>query len=142
LGVILLVNREIILSRIDKVNQYVSFLKGVSKYSVTQFISDPLIYGSTERFLHLAIESVLDIGNHIIADRNYQKPESNKQIFEILHQNQVIDTDLLPGLSRMAQFRNILVHDYMKLDREVVYNVVTTNLSDFEQFVQSIVKQL
>jgi len=140
--VILLVNREIILSRIDKVNQYVSFLKGVSKYSVTQFISDPLIYGSTERFLHLAIESVLDIGNHIIADRNYQKPESNKQIFEILHQNQVIDTDLLPGLSRMAQFRNILVHDYMKLDREVVYNVVTTNLSDFEQFVQSIVKQL
>lgn len=142
MGVILLVNREIILSRIDKVNQYVSFLKGVSKYSVTQFISDPLIYGSTERFLHLAIESVLDIGNHIIADRNYQKPESNKQIFEILHQNQVIDTDLLPGLSRMAQFRNILVHDYMKLDREVVYNVVTTNLSDFEQFVQSIVKQL
>jgi len=130
------------LSRIAKINEYLTFLKGISQYSLDQFISSPLIYGSTERFLHLAIESALDIGNHIIADRNYAKPESNRQVFEILHKNHVIDADLLHRLIRMAQFRNILVHDYLKLNREVVYNVVISDIYDLERFVKSIVAKI
>ena len=38
------------------------------KYSLEGFVHDPEHYGSAERFLHLAIESILDMGNHIIAD--------------------------------------------------------------------------
>jgi len=133
-----LVKREVIMARIDKLNEYLAYLKDVSKYSSDEYVSNPLIYGSTERFLHLAIECVIDIGNHIIADMNFRKPENNKEIFEILHENKIIDEKLLENLGRMAQFRNILVHDYIKLNRKMVYNIVLNNLTDLESFIKTV----
>ena len=55
-----MVNREVIMARIDKINEYLGHLRDISKHPMAEFTSNPLIYGSTERFLHLAIECVID----------------------------------------------------------------------------------
>lgn len=102
-----MVKREIVLVRISKLDEYINFLDKIKRYSKDEYINDPLIYGSTERFLHLAIECVLDIGNHIIADMRYRKPDSNREIFEILCENKIIDSNLKVSLCNMAGFRNI-----------------------------------
>ena len=34
----------------------------------------------------------------------------------------------------IANFRNILVHDYEKIDREIVYSKLQNNIIDFENF--------
>lgn len=130
----ILVKREIVLSRISKLDEYIKFLNGIKKYSKIEYLNDPMIYGSTERFLHLTIECVIDIANHVIADMRYRKPDSNREIFEILFENKIIDSKLKINLCNMAGFRNILVHDYIKLDREMVYDIVENNLKDIEDF--------
>lgn len=65
--------------------------------------------------MHLAIECMLDIGNHIISDRDYPKPETYAEIFRILADKGVISEQLFYSLEGMAAFRNVLVHDYLKL---------------------------
>lgn len=129
-----MVRIDVILTRISKLNEYINFLYKIKKYSKDEYISDPMIYGSAERFLHLAIECVIDIANHIIIDMKYRKPNSNREVFEILFENKIIDSDLEVNLCNMAGFRNILVHDYIKLDREIVYNIIKNNLKDIEKF--------
>jgi uncharacterized protein YutE (UPF0331/DUF86 family) len=86
----------------------------------------------------LAIESVIDISNHIISDLRYRKPESNRDIFAVLYENEVIPFDLKDSLSNMASFRNILVHDYIKLDRALVYGFIKNHLDDFRVFARII----
>jgi uncharacterized protein YutE (UPF0331/DUF86 family) len=93
-------------------------------YDLKRFIEDPFIHGTAERNLHLAIECLLDIGNHVISDRDYPKPESYADIFRILNERGVIPGRLLDDLEGMAAFRNVLVHDYLRLDREKVYRIV------------------
>lgn len=129
-----MVKREVVLTRISKLNQYIKFLYRIKEYSKSEYLNDPMIYGSTERFLHLAIECVIDIANHIIADMRYRKPDSNREIFEILFENKIINSNLKINLCNMAGFRNILVHDYVKLDREIVYDIIKNNLKDIEDF--------
>ncbi len=133
-----MVNRDVVLSRIDKLNEYMEFLKSVKDYSKEEYVNTPMVFGSTERFLHLAIECVLDIGNHIISDLRFRKPENNRDIFEILYENKLLPLELKENLCKMAQFRNILVHDYMKLDRGIVYGIVINNLRDLEEFVVNV----
>lgn len=133
-----MVNRDVVLSRIDKLNEYMEFLKSVKDYSKEEYVNTPMVFGSTERFLHLAIECVLDIGNHIISDLRFRKPENNRDIFEILYENKLLPLELKENLCKMAQFRNILVHDYMKLDRGIVYGIVINNLKDLEEFVVNV----
>lgn len=137
-----MVKREIVISRIDKLNEYINILKSVKKYDKKKYIDDPLIYGSSERFLHLSIECVLDIGNHVISDMRYRKPENNKDIFLVLYENKIINEKLKNNLCNMAGFRNILVYDYMKLDRGLVYDIINNNLKDIEAFVKIIVEYI
>lgn len=137
-----MVKREIVISRIDRLNEYVSILKSVIKYDRKIYISDPLIYGAAERFLHLSIDCILDIGNHVISDMRYRKPENNKDIFIILYESKIIDEKLKNNLCDMAGFRNILVHDYMKLDRGLVYDIINNNLNDLEDFVKAVVEYI
>lgn len=133
-----MVKREIIISRIDKLKEYLTYLDSVNKYTKEEYTNNPLIYGSSERFLHLSIECAIDIGNHIISDMRYRKPESNKDIFEVLYENKLIDEKLKNNLCNMAGFRNILVHDYLKLNRGMVYEIILNNLGDIEKFVSII----
>jgi uncharacterized protein YutE (UPF0331/DUF86 family) len=43
---------------------------------------------------------------------------------------------------RMIGFRNILVHDYLVIDRQAVYDVLQNNLDDFEEIKKSFAKFL
>ena len=89
-----MVRREIVLSRISKLDEYIEFLYEMGKYPKEEYLFDPMIYGSTERFLHLSIECVIDIANHIISDMGYRKPSSNKERFEMSFENNIIDNKL------------------------------------------------
>ncbi|NLJ78587.1 MAG: DUF86 domain-containing protein [Tissierellia bacterium] len=129
-----MVKGEVIIGRISKLDEYMELLSKVSNYPKEEYLVDEMIFGATERFMHLAIECVIDIGNHIIADMGYRKPTSNREIFIILHENGIIDKDLRMNLCNMAGFRNVLVHDYIDLDREAVYDIVKNNLGDIRDF--------
>lgn len=137
-----MVKREVVISRIDKLKEYLTFLNSIKEYSKEEYRSNPFVYGSSERFLHLAIECSIDIGNHIIADMRYRKPENNKDIFEILYENEIIDKELKENLCNMAGFRNILVHDYLKLNREIVRDIIVNNLVDMETFIALIIEYI
>lgn len=137
-----MVKRDVVITRIDKLKEYLTYLNSAKKYTREQYIDNPLIYGSSERFLHLSIECVIDIGNHIISDMRYRKPESNKDIFQVLYENKLIDEVLKNNLSNMAGFRNILVHDYLKLNRGMVYEIILNNLGYIEKFVSIITEYI
>lgn len=76
----------------------------------------------------------------MISDLRLKKPQNNREIFEILAENELISEDLKTNLGKMVQFRNILVHDYLKLNREIIYDIVVNGLSDIESFVRVVVE--
>ena len=119
-----MVNKAILAERLERLREYLEILETVQQYDMKRFAQDPFVHGTAERYLHLAIECLLDIGNHVISDRGYPKPESYADIFRILAEKQILPDELLDELSGMAAFRNVLVHDYLRLDREKVYHIL------------------
>lgn len=128
----MMVSRHVIAARLERLAENLQLLRKVQDVDVATFCADPFLYGAAERNLHLAIETLLDIGNHIISDRGYRKPETYADVLLILAEQQVIDQDLLSRLAGMAAFRNLLVHDYLRLDRRKVYQVVQEQLAALE----------
>ena len=41
-------------------------------------------------------------------------------------------------MTKMAKFRNKLVHVYWDLDKEQIYQIIQNNLSDFDNFISII----
>ena len=54
-----LVNRNILTARLERLREYLDILKKVQGYDLKRFVEDPFIHGTAERNLHLAIESSL-----------------------------------------------------------------------------------
>lgn len=115
-------------------DQYLDILKGLSHLNLAEFAGDPRNYGSAERFLQLAIETSLNIGNHIISTQNFEAPQDYSDIFLILGKNNVLPVDFARELINMARFRNRLVHIYWEVDRVMVYNIIQTRLTDYIDF--------
>lgn len=107
-----------------------------------RFVGDPLVYGNAERYLQLAIQAVLDVSHHIVADRKLGLPADSKELFEVLARQKILPASLSKRLMLMAGFRNILVHEYLEIDRRRVYRALTDDLADFDKFVKAVSKLL
>ena len=84
-----MVNSEIFRKRLGKIEEYLSILDRLRKYTIDEFVGDPERYGSAERFLHLSIEAINDLGNHMIADLNMGEVNWQSDIPKILFERGV-----------------------------------------------------
>jgi len=102
--------------------------------SIQDYAADWKAQRIIERTLQMMIEACLDISNHIISGKGYRRPQSYSDFFRVLHENQVLPSRLTDRMEKMAKFRNIIVHNYDKVDAEIVVGIMKKNLSDFEAF--------
>jgi uncharacterized protein YutE (UPF0331/DUF86 family) len=91
-----------------------------------------------ERNLQTAIQCVLDIANHLLADRKIGMPDDHKKIFTMLAVQNILPADLCDRLSQMAGLRNVLVHEYLDVNHHLVYQAMTRELADFEEFIKAV----
>ncbi len=127
-----MVRPEIIHKRLGKIEEYLAILKKLKSYPREQFLADPEKYGSAERFLQLAIEALNDIGGHLISDLNLGVVNAASDIPRLLCEKGYFDDDLRETWIRMIGFRNVLVHDYLDVDRQLVHEVLQNKLPDVQ----------
>jgi uncharacterized protein YutE (UPF0331/DUF86 family) len=137
---------ERIKEHLKLLNKYYLLLLDAKKLPHDEFISNPILQGSSERFLQLAIESCLNIGNRLISLYQFEKPvatpETYADIFKELGMLGVVEQDFAQRLIKMAKFRNRLVHLYWDIDQETIYQFLQVNLDDFNLFQQKVVEYL
>ena len=94
--------------------------------------------------LLISIQSAVDIANHIIAEKGFRKPSTYRESFEILYEEGIISENLSDKLSDLAGFRNVLVHIYLQLDIDAVYEILQHDfiaLKDFESVVKRLLQK-
>ena len=91
-----------------------------------------------EHTLQLAIQAALDVASHVVSDESLGEPQTNRHLFDLLARAGWLDAALAERLSRMAGFRNVLVHGYDDVDLAVVEDIVRQRLDDLLQFVTAV----
>jgi uncharacterized protein YutE (UPF0331/DUF86 family) len=134
------VDRDLAFRKIADIDQCLQQLADYQQIDLESYRNDWKTQRIIERTLHLTIEACMDVADHIVADRNLRVPDTGAATFEILAEAGVIEPDLGRALARMVGFRNILVHDYARLDPAIVLRVVRTDISDIRRFRDAIVR--
>ena len=133
-----MVDSNVILRKIVSLEEYLQDLHDSKNLSFQEFSSSKINRRYIERTLHMTIEACIDISNHIISYDGFREPISNKDTFQVLAEVNIISTILSEKLQKMAQFRNIIVHDYVKIQPEIVFSIVQKNVVDIIDFVKII----
>ncbi|MGB9838924.1 type VII toxin-antitoxin system HepT family RNase toxin [Methanothermobacter sp.] len=103
---------------------------------------DYILRSAIERNLQLAIESALDIGEMVISMEDLEKPETYRDIIEILEKHGILPSDFAERFSEAAGLRNILVHMYTDVDPSIITEILNKRLHDFEFYSESILRFL
>lgn len=135
-----MVDKNILFRKIADLEQRIKEITEFSKITQEEYESDWKVQRIIERTLQIMIEICIDISNHIIADNKYGIPQSYADAFIMLYRNKIIDRKLKDTMIKMVGFRNIIVHEYFKIDPKIVVNILQNNLKDFDKFKTAILK--
>jgi len=133
---------EKVAKKLEQLREYVGYLKNYQKYSLDNLTKDHTLKGAVERYLHLSAECVIDIAEIIIAELRLRKPEEYREAIDILGEAGILPHEFAYRFAPIAGFRNILVHEYTKIDLAEVYRHLQQDLADFEKFAGYIIEYL
>lgn len=134
-----MVDKELLSRKLSRLRSYIEVLKRAEDINWEKYRSDLRAKAFVERYLHLAIEEVIDIANHLVSFHKWREPTGYRDLFGILKEHGIIDEEHLPTFQNMASFRNMLVHRYEIIDDELVFGMFKKRLDDFELFITLVV---
>jgi uncharacterized protein YutE (UPF0331/DUF86 family) len=130
-----LVDPDVIARRLLTLNETLGRLRAVQDdVNADRLAADAMLQAAVERWLQVAIEACIDLAYHIIAERGWATPDSARGAFEGLAVQGLISADDAKRLGRAAGMRNILVHDYVRVDREILIRGIEAALTDLPAF--------
>ena len=130
-----LFDQEKMTTLVSELRNSVSRLRLLSKLPEDEFLNDPDKIGSAKYHFIVAIESAIDMCNHVISRNGYRVPEDYGDTFMVMGEVGVFDNGFTGDLKKMVKFRNRLVHLYWEVDDRQVHEILRCRLDDFKRFL-------
>ncbi len=128
---------SVIEAKISHIQKYLKLLSRYIGFSQKEIQENPDLKGAVERYLYLAVQAALDLGEAVIAFKEFRRPGTYTDVFYILDEENFIPKSLSEKLVNMTKFRNVLAHDYEKVDFGIVYDALKNRLKDIEELLKS-----
>ena len=106
------------------------------------FLRDLLRQESVLLNLQRACENVIDIANIAVAELDLGVPASARESFELLENAGIVSPELTSKMATMVGFRNLVVHQYFRIDPEKVCDIIEQDLPDLQHFANAVVLRL
>lgn len=81
-----------------------------------------------------ACEAAIDLAMHIVKNERLGVPQESRDAFALILDAKQIDDQLAKKLMKMVGFRNIAVHDYRRMNLDIVKNIVNQDLNALLDF--------
>jgi len=99
--------------------------------------ADPYLQDIVERNLEVAAQACLDIANRIISLEQLEKPRDYYEAILRLGEAKILPEDFARRFAPIAGFRNVLVHEYLDIDWDEVYENLQ-ELEDLYEFAEHV----
>ncbi len=125
--------------KIIEVEQFLDELETSLPIDFEQYKTDFKLRAIGERYFEKIIEAVVDLAFFIIREKNLNQPDEDKQSFDILAKEKIIDDSLADRLKDEKGMRNIIAHEYGRIDNELIFHSLAEELiPDVQEFVKLI----
>lgn len=140
-----MVNKEFIKQKIGLISEELSRLKEFKDFSFEEIVKDYKKQAIIERLLERIIIRAIDINQHLIAElarEEIPSPKDYRETFLELAELEVYPENFAKSISKSVGTRNILVHQYNKVDYSRIYSSISDCLKDYHQYCDYILKFL
>ncbi len=137
-----MVDKDIVLAKSSAVKKHIKRIKDLPFKDFQEFqnnsdYQDILLFN-----IQLAVQNCIDIAAHMISDENMGIPGSTNEMFYLLEENGYLTRDITEKMVKAVGFRNLIVHEYVNLKLERVYEISKKDIHDLEIFIKQILLKI
>ncbi len=132
-----MVDRDRLLAKLDELDGYLAELRSIVPERFEDYLKVEK-KRACERLLQVAVEAVLDACALLVAGLRLGLPGEEDDLFTKLAARGAVSTSTAEILRRMRGLRNILVHEYGRINDALVFEAVQRRLGDFDAFKRAV----
>ena len=102
--------------KIEEIEEYLIELSDMVPIGFEEYIKDIKTKAACERYFEKIIGAVVDLAFLIIKEKHLRLPEEDREAFEILAEEKIINKELSTRLQEAKGMRNIPAHEYGVVD--------------------------
>jgi uncharacterized protein YutE (UPF0331/DUF86 family) len=131
------IDRDRLLAKLDQLDGYLGELQSIAPERFEDYATIEK-KRACERLLQVMVETVIDACALLVAGLRLGLPAEEDDLFEKLAQRGVLSAEAASTLRRMKGLRNILIHEYGRINDEIVFDTVRRRLGDFTTFKRDV----
>ena len=127
---------ERIINRIAFIQTNLRLLEELIPSNIELFINNQTIQLAIERLLQIIIEAIMDICIQLVGYLNLGIPNSETNILDLLEEK-------IPSINKLRELkklRNVLVHQYIKIEPQKIFDHASNFPDDFKIILHEINK--
>lgn len=134
----MVIKPEVVLEQLRELDTVLTELSRYQNMSEAEFRVSLSLRWTIERGLIAAANLIFDVADHILGGHFGVYPDTYEDSLRLLKEKEVISDKLYWQLKGLGGFRNILVHEYLKVDVAELYKNFTKSFQIFPAYSQEI----
>jgi uncharacterized protein YutE (UPF0331/DUF86 family) len=131
------IDRDRLLAKLDELDGYLGELRSIAPARFEEYLRVEK-KRACERLVQMSVEAVIDACALLVTGLRLGLPGDEDDLFDKLVRRAVISTPMADTLRRMKGLRNLLVHEYGRVNDEIVFDAARHHLGDFDAFKREI----
>jgi uncharacterized protein YutE (UPF0331/DUF86 family) len=136
-----MIEKNLIVAKAGKVDGHLRRIKVKRSVTLEEFLGDLDRQESILFNLQMAIQNCIDIAAHVISDEELGVAGSINEMFYMLQENGYLTPELTEKMVTAVGFRNLVVHEYGKIDLAKIYQIAHEDVDDIEEYLRAILRK-
>ena len=132
-----MIDRDRVLAKLDELDGYLGELRSIVPDSLEEYLKVEK-RRACERLVQVSVEALIVVCALLVTGLRLGLPGEEDDLFEKLAARGVVSCPMADTLRRMKGLRNVLVHEYGRVNDALVFETVRTRLDDFSAFKREV----
>jgi len=116
----------------------IDVLRGVAGTTAADLSDDALLRGAVERYLMLLVDQAVAINLHLASALGGPTPRDYTASFAAAASVGALSEELANSLAASAGMRNVLVHEYVRIDLDLVAAAIGQAIEGYGEYVTTV----
>ena len=130
-----MLDKEFISEKFKNISEYLSETEEVLKVDDAMIARDFRLLRTLERNFQLIVDELVDVNVYLIRELELKTADDFQNTFRILAEANILPSDLAERMAPVVGLRNMLVHRYEKINKNLFVRQVRNEYSDFIQYL-------
>lgn len=125
-------------AKLRRLDQLIDQLADIGPVDAARLAAEPVTALAVERILTLLVDLAFACNSHVAVAVLGRTPDTYAESFALAAEAGMIDKDLAKNLRPSAGMRNVLVHNYLDADQELVASAVPQAVEQYGEYVRQV----